>query len=153
MCIWDHCHVGTPHSTHDPTFWLMVFGSPEEFGDNPPSSLFHLAAKQLHSIILPAPCLTVGLVFLGLKASPSLLQTNCCALWPNNLVFVSGYHRFFLQVFSLSIWSAANYSRALRCHVWSKGWFPAQQPLSMLMLHTHTHTAYSGHWHLSPSSF
>ena len=43
-----------------------------------------LAAEQLYNIILTAPWLTVGLVFLGLNTSPSLLQTYCCSLWSNN---------------------------------------------------------------------
>lgn len=90
-----------------------------------------LAAKQPHSIILPPPCLTVGMVFLGLKASPFLLQTYCWALCPNSSIFVSSDHRTFLQkVLPLSMWSAANFSQALRCCFWSKGSLLARQPLS-----------------------
>uniref|UniRef100_A0A3B5R4F5 Ig-like domain-containing protein n=1 Tax=Xiphophorus maculatus TaxID=8083 RepID=A0A3B5R4F5_XIPMA len=67
-------------------------------------SRFPLAAKQPQSIILPPPCLTVGMVFLGLKASPFLLQTYCWVLWPNSSIFVSSDHRTFLQkVLSLSM--------------------------------------------------
>ena len=90
-----------------------------------------LTAEQPHSVILPAPCLTVGVVSLGWKASPPLLQTYCCSLWPNNSMSVSCDHRVFLQkVFTLSLWSAANFSPALRFHVWIKSFFLTQQPLS-----------------------
>ena len=73
----------------DQIFRLIIWGFPGEFGDNPTSSLFHLlslkapgplAAQQPDSMILPAPCLTAGMVFLELKASPSHLQTHCCSL-------------------------------------------------------------------------
>ena len=48
--------------------------------------------------MLPPPtCVTVGVVFLGLKVSPSLLKTYCCSFWPNNLLFVPSDHRVFLK--------------------------------------------------------
>ena len=48
--------------------------------------------------MLPPPtCLTVGVVFMGLKVSPSLLKTCCCSFWPNNLLFVPSDHRVFLK--------------------------------------------------------
>ena len=54
MCVWDRCSVGPPNCTQDPIFWLMSLAFPEEFGDNHPSSLFHLLSSEQHSIILPA---------------------------------------------------------------------------------------------------
>ena len=71
------------------------------------------------------------MVFLGLKASPCLLQTYLWSLWPNNSIFVSFDHiTFLLKAFSLSMWSAANFSRALMCCFWSKDFLLAWQPLS-----------------------
>uniref|UniRef100_A0A0E9P6V5 Uncharacterized protein n=1 Tax=Anguilla anguilla TaxID=7936 RepID=A0A0E9P6V5_ANGAN len=70
-----------------------------------------LAAKHPQSIILPPLCLTVGMVFLGLKASPCSLQTSLWSLWPNNSIFVSSDHRTFPQkVVFLSMWSFVNLS-------------------------------------------
>ena len=81
---------------------LIILCFPEEFGDNPPSSLFHLVSleQQIHwqqnrptAYILLAPCWTVGEVFLVFKASPSLLQTlmlivtkqvHFCSMWPQS---------------------------------------------------------------------
>ena len=42
MCFWNHRPVGTPNCTQEPNAWLMILGFPEEFGNNPPSTLFHL---------------------------------------------------------------------------------------------------------------
>ena len=87
MRVWDHSPVGTPNCTQDPICWLTVLDYPEEFRDNPPSSLFHVlsveqnTAKQPHSIIHPTPCLTQVMVFLGLKgltfSPPVMLAAHC----------------------------------------------------------------------------
>ena len=50
-----------------------------------------LAEKHHQSIRFPPPCLTVEMVFLGLKASPFLRQIKD-TLWPNNSIFVSSDH-------------------------------------------------------------
>ena len=105
MCAWDHCPVGTPYYIKEPIFccWFQVFLQSMGYSSCfiIPFTLFKaadpLAAKQHHSLILPAPCWTVGVVFLELKASPSVLQTYCCSLWSNNSVFVSSDQRVFLQ--------------------------------------------------------
>ena len=85
-----------------------------------------MGEKQPHSIILPPPCLIVGMVFLELNASPSHFQTYGWSLWPNNSIFF-----FFLsfigpefssKAFPLSVWSAANFSWALS---WRRGFFIA----------------------------
>ena len=47
--------------------------------------------------------------------------------------------------FSLSMWSAANYWWALRCHIWSKGFFLARQRLS-----THVDAKHTWLWTLTP---
>ena len=57
-----------------------------------------LAEKHLQSIRFSPPCLTVGMVFLELKASPFLRQMKDVSLWPNNSIFVSPL--------SLSSWPA-----------------------------------------------
>ena len=69
MCVW----MIQLHPR--PNLLLMILGFSEEFGDNAPSSLFHpfLQSSRSTGISAPAPSLTVGLEFLGLKASPSLL--------------------------------------------------------------------------------
>ena len=96
-------------------FWLMVVGFPEEFGDNPPSWLFYVLSLEQqihwqqnspHSTVLGVGCLTFS-------------PTNILLLIVlNSPVFISSDQRVFLQkVFSLSIWSAANFSWALRCLV------------------------------------
>ena len=102
-------------------FGNTQLGFPEESGDNPPSLFQYtffraadpLEAKQPHSIILPPPSLTV--VFLGLKASPSLLQNYCYSLWPNN-----SSQSFPLEGLFFPMWSAADFSQSFRCQVWIK---------------------------------
>ena len=97
-----------------------------------------LAAKQPHSMILPPTHWTIGVVFLGSEASPSLLQTSCCSLWANYSVFDPSDHRVFLQrVFSLSMWSAAIFSWALRCRIWRKAFSLVRPLLSSCWCKTH----------------
>ena len=75
----------------------------------------------------------------------SLTQT----LWSNNSVFVSSDHRVFLQkVFSLSMWSAVNFSRTLRSCVWIKSFFLVRQLLSSCWCKTHLSCLYSWSWDL-----
>ena len=71
-----------------------------------------LIVKQPHNIILPLPCLTVGIVFS--KASSPPLHTYRWSLYPNNSISVSSDYRVFLQkVCFLSIWSAAEFCQAI----------------------------------------
>ena len=121
MCVWDRCPFGTPNCNQDRIFRLMTWGFLKESGDNSPS------AKQPHSMILPAPCLTVGLILLGLKALPSLLQTYCRSL------FVSSDQSFLQEGFFFG----HKESWVLRCLIWSKGFCLARQPLSSYWCKTH----------------
>lgn len=52
-----------------------------------------LAVKHSQSIRFLPPCLTVGMVFLWLKASPFLHHIKDTSLWPNNYIFVSSCHK------------------------------------------------------------
>ena len=86
-----------------------------------------LAAKQLHSIILTPPCLTVGLAFLGSKASfqnilkvVAAKQLNFCFIWPHKFP-PEGF--FYVQVISSKLQLSFK-------SVWSKGYFLARPPLS-----------------------
>ena len=105
--------------------------------------------NQPHNIILPAPCLTVGMVLRvkGLTfSSPNWLllivaKQLSLFIWPQS---------FPPEDLSLSMWSTANFSRALTCLVWSKGFFLAWQPLSSCWWKT---APDCGHRHLSSSSF
>ena len=82
-----------------------------------------MTAKQPHGIILPAPCLTVS---------------YCCSMWSDNFVSYNLVRVFLQRVFSLAMWSAANFSQAWRCPVWSKGSFLSRQPLSSCWCETHS---------------
>ena len=44
-----------------------------------------------------SPCITVGMVFFDLQASPFFLQTKRWSLWPNSSIFVSSDQRTFHQ--------------------------------------------------------
>ena len=57
----------------------------------------------------------------GVCGSPSHLKSYCCSLRPNKYIFVSSV--FPKKVSSLSMWSAANFSRALWSCVWRKASF------------------------------
>ena len=54
---------------------------------------------------------------------PSILKTCGCSLWSSNtfLFHLTTFHLEFSsrRFFSLSMWPAANFSRALMCHIWS----------------------------------
>ena len=85
-------------------------------------------------MILPPPCLVVGLVFLGLKASPSLLQTYFCS------VFLPSDHRTFLQ-------------KAFKLE-WSFKVLLLEEELpSSWILSAHADIKPCGHWQLCSSSF
>ena len=101
MCVLHHCPVGTTNCTQDTIFWLMVLGFREEFGDSPLSSLFYLLSREQQSHWQQ--------LFIVAR------QPSFSSMWP--LIFSS--RRFF----PLSMWSAANFSGALRCCVWRKSLF------------------------------
>ena len=73
------------------------------------------AAKQPHSMMLPPPCLTVGTMFFGLKASPFLCQTYTISMCPNSSSLVSNVH----GQTSVWLWCAA---------LWVKGFFSDDGP-------------------------
>ena len=100
--FWIILPLETASCTQDSIFWLMMLSFPEEFGGNPPSSLFivlylghqiHWQQKQSYSIILP-PYLTAGVLFLWFQgfSSPnmSLLivakQLNSCFCLQNVII-------------------------------------------------------------------
>ena len=93
--------------------------------------LVPLPEKQPHSIMLPPPCLTVGNVFFGLKASPFFRQTYATSLWPKSSIFISSDQRIDDQnASSLSRWLWANFRRDL---VWlglRSGVFRGRRPFS-----------------------
>lgn len=72
--------------------------------------------KHPHSIILPLPCFTVGMVFFGLSVFPFFIQTYATSLWPKSYSFVSSDQRTHFQYASFfSRLSLANFSLAWRC--------------------------------------
>ena len=159
MCIWDHCHVGTPTCTIDPIFWLMTLGFSEEFGDSPPSSLFHLlsleqqvAAKQPHSIILPSPVL--------LDSRCGVLGVKGLTFAPPNIAAHYGQTNQFLfhlttevssrKFFSLSMWSAAKLQLSFKLQRLEQGICSYMAASRTIMMQN---TPKCGHWHQSSSSF
>ncbi|MED6270544.1 hypothetical protein CHARACLAT_011453 [Characodon lateralis] len=69
-----------------------------------------LAGEQLHTMMLPPPCLAVCIVLRALKAAPLFLQTSFLSLCPSSSVFVSSDHRnVLLKTSGLSMWAAAGY--------------------------------------------
>ena len=77
----------------------------------------HVAAKHPHSMMLPPPCFTVGIVLFGLKASPFSRQTYCWSLWPNSSILISSDQRTLHQKpLSLSLCFLAYFSLALMWH-------------------------------------
>ena len=62
----------------------------------------HLAEKHPQSIRFPPPCLTVGMVFLGLYSAFLFLQTRQVKLMPNSSILVSSDHITFSQASSRS---------------------------------------------------
>ena len=125
----------------------------------PHSSIFHLlsiehqvkmAAKQPHSIILSAPYFTVGMVVRFWWVIPQILTyKHIAAHYSQTTQFLFHLTTEFSSrgVFYLSMWSAVNFSRALRCCVWSEGFF------SCMAAHVDVKTLDSGHWHLFSNSF
>ncbi len=82
------------------------------------------AEKHPHNMMLPPPCLTVGMVLWGLCASPARRQTVLVVLWPNSSSFVSSDLMTFLQSSSESSkWLLANLRRCWRCLLVFRGTF------------------------------
>ena len=89
------------------------------------------AAKQPHSIMLPPPCLTVGTVFFGLKASCFLRQTYTTSICPKSSSLISSDRSTDFQNSSLPFkCSRANLSLAVMCRSLSKGVLLGRWPWS-----------------------
>ena len=80
--------------------------------------IFHSKTVLQHDTIISMLDSRYGV--LEVKGLSFCFQTYFCSLWQNNSIFCSSSHRVFLQVFSLSIWSAANFHQALSYHSCSK---------------------------------
>ena len=81
-----------------------------------------LVEKHPKSIRFQPPCLTVGMVFLGLKATPFLHQMKDTSLWPNNSIFVSSDHKTEEQKSSsLLRWASAKAKWAFVCLILKSG--------------------------------
>ncbi len=86
LCTWGCCHAGTPsiapNVAHMPRFlanislYIMPFILPLTQTRWPVPEL----EKQPHSMMLPPPCFTVGMVFRGLNAFPFFARLSfwCC---------------------------------------------------------------------------
>ena len=138
MCVWDHCPFGTPNAPMTQISWLMILGLPEGFGDNPPS-LFHLLSSELHPLTT-APHHDTATTMPYRRYG--VLGVKGLTFYPPNILLLIVAKQFFIwtqiyslqNTFSLSMWSVANCSQALRYCVWIKGFFLAQQPFSPWMM-------------------
>ena len=74
------------------------------------------AEKHPHSMMLPPPCFTVGMVLAWWWAAPGFLQTWCLAFTPKSSIFVSPDQRIlFLMVWESFRCILANSRRAAMC--------------------------------------
>ena len=147
MCVWDNCPTGKPTCTQEPVFWLMNFDIILLLQ----CSICFLLSTRLtgskaapqHSATSTMPDNTSGV--LRWRASPSLLQTYCCSLWPNNSVFVSSDLRVFHQmVISSKIQSSFKVPQL------EQGLLSLTADSQLMLMQN---TLDCGHCHLSSSSF
>src|SRR5437764_62835 len=75
-------------------------------------------------MIDPLPCLTVGIMWLGLKALPGSFQLHFLPSEPNRLILVSSDHMTRFQSSTVQCWYFfANPNRATMCRGLRSGFF------------------------------